>query len=420
LKVNLPLILFALDMGAGLRPGLTTCDEISVHDVASVPFVALWRGLSYPGINWSSSLAVDAQDFMALMAAGARPQDNNLGGASYAIISSDYLNLSIRFGYHFATVDALCGEESDHNYVSFNFSGGAGTYYGRTLRIQFLANVLTRLGFDTTIKGDLIEASFDRHDRASMEEALEQLGRLLGVTRLLDMALKNPGQVLPLTEKFFRGQYNFLATEQDDTPANFFLITGVWKESGPETEHIILQDGSGFISSVSIGMTQAMTRFMGRRYQDFLDNIEAYHYFPLLIARESNMEDGAAQVWVKPLAGKIDQSGGLAFAIRDWANYFVLRINCLENNAVLYEFKNGKRFARENSDIAAVREQWHLLRVEARKGQINAFLGEELLFHHQAKRSLKGYLGLWTKADSVTMFKDLTIKPEGGLTCVLT
>ncbi len=421
LKVNLPLIFFALDMGGGLRSGLTTCDEISVHDVSSIPFVALWRGLCYPGINWSSSVAVGAQDFMALMGAGVRPQDNNrLGGASYAIISSDYLNLSIRFGYHFATVDALCGEDSDHNYVTLNFSGGAGAYHGRSLRIQFLANVLTRLGFDTTIKGDLLEASFERHNRAAMEEVLEQLGRLLGVTRLLDMALKNPNQIRTLTESFFQGQYDFLGSEHDDTPTNFFLITGTWKEGGPEMENGILQDGSGFVSSVSSGMTQAMTRFLGRRYQDFLDNIEAYHYFPLLIARESNMEDGTAQVWVKPMAGKIDQSGGLAFAIRDWANYFVLRINCLENNAVLYEFKNGKRFTREDADVPVVHEQWYLLRVEVKEGGISAFLGEEMLFHHQAERSLKGYLGLWTKADSVTLFRDLTIKPEGGLTCVLT
>ncbi|MFN2354962.1 MAG: PEP/pyruvate-binding domain-containing protein [Desulfopila sp.] len=420
LKANLPLMFFALDMGGGLRSGVTTCDEISVHDVTSIPFVALWRGLCYPGINWSSSLAVGAQDFLALMAAGARPHDNNrLGGASYAIISGDYINLSIRFGYHFATVDALCGEESDHNYVTLNFSGGAGAYHGRSLRIQFLANVLTRLGFGTTIKGDLLEASFERYDRTAMEEVLEQLGRLLGVTRLLDMALKNPDQILPLTEKFFHGQYDFLETEHEDTPANFFLITGVWKESGPERENTILQDGSGLVSSVSVAMTKTMTRLMGKRYQDFLDNIKAYNYFPLLIARESNMEEGAAQVWVKPLSGEIDQCGGLAFAIRDWANYFVLRINCLKNNAVLYEFKNSKRFARENVDIPVVREQWHLLRVEVKDGRISAFLGEDLLFHHQAERSLKGYLGLWTKADSVTLFRDLTIKPEGGLTCVL-
>ncbi len=164
---------------------------------SALPFTALWRGFSYPGINWSSAVAVGAQDFMSLMAAGARPQDNSrLGGASYAILSGDYLNLNVRFGYHFATVDALCGADIEHNYVTLSFAGGAGAYHGRSLRIQFLANVLTRLGFEVTIKGDLIEASLMRLDQPAMETALDQLGRLLGTSRLLDMALKTPEQVV--------------------------------------------------------------------------------------------------------------------------------------------------------------------------------------------------------------------------------
>jgi pyruvate,water dikinase len=215
LKVNIPIMLYALDMGGGLRPGLTTCDEINAHDVTSVPFTALWRGFSYPGINWTSAVAVGAQDFMSLMAAGVRPQDNSrLGGASYAILSGDYLNLNVRFGYHFATVDALCGADIEHNYVTLSFAGGAGAYHGRSLRIQFLANVLTRIGFEVTIKGDLIEASLMRLDQPAMEVALDQLGRLLGASRLLDMALKTPEQVVSLTESFFAGRYDFLEPER--------------------------------------------------------------------------------------------------------------------------------------------------------------------------------------------------------------
>jgi pyruvate,water dikinase len=414
LKVNIPIMLFALDMGGGLRPGLTTCDSINAHDVTSVPFTALWRGFSYPGINWTSAVAVGAQDFLSLMAAGVRPQDNSqLGGASYAILSGDYLNLSIRFGYHFATVDALCSEDIEHNYVTLSFAGGAGAYHGRSLRIQFLANVLTRLGFEVTIKGDLIQASLMRLDQPAMETALDQLGRLLGTSRLLDMALKTPEQVVTLTESFFQGKYDFLEPERTDAPANFFLITGDWKNSESGMEAGILQDGSHFVSSISIGVTQAMARFMGKRYQEFLDNIEAYCYFPLIIAKESSMGDGSAEVWVKLLTGTIDQAAGLAFAIQDWANYFVFRINGLEDNGVLFEFKNGKRFERQSIKIPLHRDQWHRLRIETQGRQIRAFLNDQQLMEYQAERSLAGYLGLWSKADSVTLFRDLTMQPQG-------
>jgi pyruvate,water dikinase len=162
-----------------------------------------------------------------------------------------------------------------------------------------------------------------------------------------------------------------------------------------------------------------MARFMGKRYQEFLDNVEAYCYFPLIIAKESNMGDGSAEVWAKPMAGTIDQAAGLAFAIRDWANYFVFRINGLEDNAVLFEFRNGKRFERQSVEIPVHRDQWHRLRIETQGQQIRAFLNDQQLLEYQAERSLTGYLGLWTKADSVTLFKDLTMHPQDGQTRLL-
>ena len=101
---------------------------------------------------------------------------------------------------------------------------------------------------------------------------------------------------------------------------------------------------------------------------------------------------------------------------RDWANYFVFRINGLEDNAVLFEFRNGKRFERQSVEIPIHRDQWHRLRIETQGQQIRAFLNDQQLLEYQAERSLTGYLGLWTKADSVTLFKDLTMHPQDGQT----
>ncbi len=410
LKVNIPIKLFALDLGGGLRQGLTTCNEINAHEVESVPFRALWQGLAHPGINWSSSVAVGAHNFMSLMAGGSLPQQGQLGGASYTILSDEYMNLSIRFGYHFATVDALVTDDVEHNYAVLNFAGGAGAYYGKSLRIQYLANVLRRLGFETVLKGDLIEASLSRLDRPAMEKSLDQLGRLLGSTRLLDMAIRNADQVESLTVSFFQGRYNYLEPERKNAPENFYLILGDWKKDSVDMEPDILQDGSHFSSQISASINQTLGRFIGqRRYMEYLDNIEAYHYFPLAIAKGSHLNEGTAQVWVKPLSGIIDQAGGLAFAIRDWANYFVFRINALEDNAVLFEFRNNKRFERVTADMPIEVGIWYNLRTEAQGRLIRAYLNNVQVLEYEADRNLDGYVGLWTKADSATLFKNLAL-----------
>lgn len=413
LKVTIPIKLFALDLGGGLREGLTTCNEINVHEIVSVPFRALWRGLSHPGINWTSSVAVGAHNFMSLMAGGSLPQQGQLGGASYTIISDDYMNLSIRFGFHFATVDVLCSDDADLNYAALHFTGGAGAYSGKSLRVQYIAKVLSRLGFETVLKGELIEASVTRLDRPAMESVLDQLGRLLGSTRLLDMAINNPQQIESLTEAFFQGRYNFLAPDHQEVAETFYLITGDWQKDPPGFESGIIQDGSHFSSPLSASINQTIGKFIGqRKYIEILDNIEAYHYFPLAIAKESNMAKGSTQVMVKPVSGIIDQAGGLAFAIRDWANYFVFRINALENNAVLFEFHNNKRLQRSEIQTPIQSGSWYSLRIVTFNNTLRAYLDDLQVLEYVADRDLGGYVGLWTKADSVTLFKDLEIFPS--------
>ncbi len=413
LKVALPFQLFALNLGGGWRTGLTTCDEINAHEVDCLPFRALWAGLSHPGIDWTSSVAVDAHNFMSLLAGGAMPHEGRLGGASYAVISNDYMNLSIRFGYHFATVDALCTKEPDLNYAALHFAGGAGAYVGKTLRLQFMANVLGRLGFATTQKGELIEASLARLDRPSMLETLEQLGRLLGCTRLLDMAIVNPRQLESMTEAFFQRRFNFLDPERGKQIEGFHVILGDWRKDRQDGDAVIVQDGSHFSSPLTMSITRKLGRFIGqRRYMELLDNMEAYYYFPMIIARRSNISGGSVEVSVKAVSGIIDQAGGLAFAIRDWANYFVFRVNALENNAMLFEFHNNKRVQRAGADLPVRAGTWYRLRIVTDDGVFRAFVDERQVLEYVTEKDPAGYIGLWTKADSVSHFKNLLITPR--------
>ena len=412
LKVAIPIQLFALDLGGGWRPGLTTCDEINAHEVDCIPFRALWRGLSHPGLNWTSAVTVGAHNFMSLLAGGVMLQPELLGGASYAVISHDYMNLSIRFGYHFATIDVLCTKEPELNYAALHFAGGAGTYVGKTLRLQFMADVLARLGFITTQKGEQLEATLSRLDRPAMLEVLDQLGRLLGSTRLLDMAIQSPRQLESMTDAFFHRRYDFLEPVRGAAMENFHVIVGDWRNDRESEEPAIVQDGSHFRSPLTMRINRTISQVVGqRRYLDLLDNIEAYYYFPLILAKGSNMAEGAAQVSVKPLSGLIDQAGGLAFAIRDWANYFVFRVNSLENNAVLFEFHNNKRLQRAAFATPVEPGTWYRLRIETCRSVFRAFLDDRQVLEYTTDKDPAGYVGLWTKADSVTLFKGLQVSP---------
>ncbi len=414
LTTDIPLLLHLIDLGGGLSPGLTTCDEVTRDHLESLPMRALWNGFCHPGITWTGGVAVDAGNFMQLMARGMMTGPENLpGGDSYAILSREYVNLSAKFGYHFANLDAFVSDLPDQNYISLQFAGGAGTYYGKSLRLTFLGNVLHRLGFKMTVTGDLLEASFTGLDRSLMENTLDQVGRLLASSRLLDMAIGNEAELNRIIEAFFAGDYDFLNRAQEIRIPGFYTHTGNWQRIEAEGGVLLLQDGSDYGSSLTAGMANFMGKMMGARYQELLDNIEAYYYFPLAIAKGSEVADATLKVRVKPVAGSVDQAAGLAFGLRNINNYFVLRINALEDNVILFEYVNGKRLTRATVQQEIHKDQWYNLAVEIRDNSLNGYLNGDMLLEYASDRPLTGYVGLWTKADSVTYFADLTIETGG-------
>ena len=415
LTAAIPLTLHLIDVGGGLKEGLTTCHVVTPEHIESLPMKAIWKGFTHPGITWSGAIGVDMKKFVTLFATSLTSEaKEEPGGTSYAIISGEYMNLSAKFGYHFATIDTLCSDNSNQNYLSLQFAGGAGDYYGKSLRVSYLGNVLQKLGFQVSLKGDLFEAFLIGYDRPSMEEKLDLLGRLLASSRLLDMALSNQHDIDLFTDSFFRGEYDFLSPKRDDQPNDFYVHNGYWKRSIEDGHVYCVQDGSKSGFTISSGVAGVAGKFLGASLQDFLDNVEAYYYFPLAIAKNSDMEDGTIRANIKAVGGHIDRAGGVAFGIQNAGNYFVLRINALEDNVILFEYKENKRSQRASVTVPIESQKWYELAVEISGRDIKGYLDGKMALEYTAEKPVKGLAGLWTKADSVTYFDAMTIKTETG------
>lgn len=128
------------------------------------------------------------------------------------------------------------------------------------------------------------------------------------------------------------------------------------------------------------------------------------------VLEDQKFEDLDVSVRFRPVSGKEDASGGIIFRAKDGRNYFLVRANALENNFRLYAIVNGKR-----STIASARVEepklgtWHTIRVVATGPRVQAYLDNAALLDHQDKTFTEGWVGLWTKADSVTEFADLEV-----------
>ncbi|OQX18104.1 MAG: hypothetical protein BWK76_08610 [Desulfobulbaceae bacterium A2] len=198
----LPIQLYLLDVGGAVPPECEALTELPAAQLCSRPLAAIWQGLSDPTLSWAGPQHFAWGDFSSIVDGGGLLAPDAPSLASYAIASGEYCNINIRFGYHFTLVEALCGEQASVNYCNFRFTGGGGRAEGKALRLLFLQGVLEGLGFLVTSKGDLIDGRLKEVDCAELHPRLVSLGRLLGVTRLMDMHLSEAEQVAGLVADF--------------------------------------------------------------------------------------------------------------------------------------------------------------------------------------------------------------------------
>jgi hypothetical protein len=134
--------------------------------------------------------------------------------------------------------------------------------------------------------------------------------------------------------------------------------------------------------------------------------------FPVAVADGPSLKDLRLSVKCKPVAGEVDQACGLVWRYRDAGNYYVARANADENNVRLYYVKGGRRRQIAGWDGTVQTGVWHTLGVEARAdGVVVFFDGRKVMEKKDATFGEAGKVGVWTKADSVTYFDDLTVEP---------
>jgi Laminin G domain len=131
--------------------------------------------------------------------------------------------------------------------------------------------------------------------------------------------------------------------------------------------------------------------------------------FPVCFKNDTSVKDGFVEVKFKPVAGKEDQAGGVIWRVRDANNYYIARANALEDNVTIYHTINGSRVAFKNINTKVTSGAWHTLRVDFEGNKFTvSFDGKKVIEANDESFKEAGKVGVWTKADSVTLFDDFT------------
>ena len=110
------------------------------------------------------------------------------------------------------------------------------------------------------------------------------------------------------------------------------------------------------------------------------------------------------------VAGKADFGGGLVWRAKDDRNYYLLRASLVEQKIRVYRVANGVQQVVKQVDRPLPATGWHKLRIVQRGCEMKALFDDAVLFRVCDTAYTSGRIGLWTKADAVTYFDDLTLK----------
>ena len=139
--------------------------------------------------------------------------------------------------------------------------------------------------------------------------------------------------------------------------------------------------------------------------------------YPLLLKNDTSIKDGFVEIKFKAIAGSQDRAAGIVWRTKDANNYYVIRANALEDNVVLYKTVNGVRSPLDivgrkggyGTNVKVPANIWHSLRVDFNASRFRvSFNGKQLFEVEDSTFADAGKIGLWTKADSVTLFDQIT------------
>ena len=227
-------------------------------------------------------------------------------------------------------------------------------------------------------------------------------------------------------------------------PVAFEPIVGTWTVAEDGGEKVIALDGRPWVASKDNPtklLVQTARKLYGNNNEELMDNAKQFAYYPVAILKGvDNFTNGTISMKFKTMGGDADRCSGILFNVKPNGEWLTTRFNDTENNVALWEFHNGIRRNLRFSDRAKPfmldRAAWHELKLEVDGPSIKVSLDGTLAIDYTLgtepaagkkgppnpdlfpannpvlRPPVMGRIGLWSKTDSSSYFKDYTVIPK--------
>jgi hypothetical protein len=231
------------------------------------------------------------------------------------------------------------------------------------------------------------------------------------------------------------------------TPVTFESIVGTWVVAQDGSDKVIMVDGRPWVASKDNPtklLIESARKLYGTSNEELMDNAKQFAYYPVALLKDlDSFSNGTVSLKFKTVAGDADRCSGILFNVKPNGDWLTLRYNDTEHNVVLWEFHNGIRRPlmrlRDGNLLSAPadREKWHELRLDVDGANITGSLDGTKVLEYVlgsapgpgrngappnpdlfpennpvVKPPVNGRVGLWSKTDSTSYFKDYVVSPK--------
>lgn len=228
------------------------------------------------------------------------------------------------------------------------------------------------------------------------------------------------------------------------TPVAFEPMVGTWVVAQDGADKVVMVDGQPWVASKDNPtrlLVQAARKLYGTTNEELMDNAKQFAYYPVAVFKGvDNFSNGTISLKFKTVAGDADRCSGILFNVKQNGDWLAVRYNDTENNIALWEFHNGIRRPVKFSDRAKTfpleRSAWHELKMTVDGTSFKAWVDGQPALEHTLgsdpvagrggapnadlfpannpvlKPPVAGRVGLWSKTDSTSYFKDFVVSPR--------
>ena len=192
-------------------------------------------------------------------------------------------------------------------------------------------------------------------------------------------------------------------------------VSGTWKadyeKAGTKMIQVLTIDGTAAAKAPD---AEAARTLFAEKSAGFVAALAAPGAFPLAVARDiKDLRAGGLRVAFKLVSGATDQTAGILFGLQPDGSYTYARYNTKDGNVAIWKFEKGERTVLLHGDVheQLPLNQWHTLQVTITGPTVSAEVnGTKLAVRHTLPAPVQGRIGVWTKTDSVTSFKEFALR----------